>query len=166
MNVFAAFLSTLLLKSIKYTLSKKDVNLYRHHRFLNILVFTAVFDPTPIAVGVENPHKFWMSRQPRNVRQTIVYFFLVGCARDLQNLTTKCDFPIGYSIPLVGRSHFVARFCKWRAQPHTRKKYTIVDRFPLPPPVSPPIGHSFTHVIGLAAHSTTPPTPTAMGNHL
>jgi hypothetical protein len=24
----------------------------------------------PIAVGVENPHKFWMCRQPHNVRQT------------------------------------------------------------------------------------------------
>jgi hypothetical protein len=29
----------------------------------------------PIAVGVENPHKSWMCRQPRNVRQTIVDTF-------------------------------------------------------------------------------------------
>jgi hypothetical protein len=34
----------------------------------------------------------------------------------------------------------------------------LVDRFPLPP-VAPPI----THVMRLAAHSTTSPTPTAMG---
>jgi hypothetical protein len=39
----------------------------------------------------------------------------------------------------------------------------LVDRFPLPP-VAPPIGDtSLTHVIRLAAHSTTSPTPTAMG---
>jgi hypothetical protein len=38
----------------------------------------------------------------------------------------------------------------------------LVDRFPLPP-VSPPIGDtSLTHVMRLAAHSTTSPTPTAM----
>jgi hypothetical protein len=38
----------------------------------------------------------------------------------------------------------------------------LVDRFPLPP-VAPPIGDtSFTHVMKLAAHSTTSPTPTAM----
>jgi hypothetical protein len=36
-----------------------------------------------------------------------------------------------------------------------------VDRFPLPP-VSPPIGDtSLTHVMRLAAHSTTSPTLTA-----
>jgi hypothetical protein len=34
----------------------------------------------------------------------IVYFFLVGgCARHLQNPATKCDVPIGYSIPLTNR---------------------------------------------------------------
>jgi hypothetical protein len=39
----------------------------------------------------------------------------------------------------------------------------VVDRFPLPP-VAPPIGDtSLTHVMWLAAHSTTSPTPTAMG---
>jgi hypothetical protein len=39
----------------------------------------------------------------------------------------------------------------------------LVDRFPLPP-VAPPIGDtSLTHVMRFAAHSTTPPTPTAMG---
>jgi hypothetical protein len=39
----------------------------------------------------------------------------------------------------------------------------LVDRFPLPP-VAPPIGDtSLTHVMRLAAHSTTSPTPTAMG---
>jgi hypothetical protein len=38
----------------------------------------------------------------------------------------------------------------------------LVDRFPLPS-VAPPIGDtSLTHVMRLAAHSTTPPTPTAM----
>jgi hypothetical protein len=61
-----------------------------------------------IAVGVENPHKFWMC-------------------------------------------HSLSTLDK------------LVDRFPLPP-ISPPIGDtSFTHVTRLAAHSTTPPTPTAMG---
>jgi hypothetical protein len=39
----------------------------------------------------------------------------------------------------------------------------LVDRFP-PPPVAPPIvDTSLTHVMSLAAHSTTSPTPTAMG---
>jgi hypothetical protein len=39
----------------------------------------------------------------------------------------------------------------------------IVNRFPVPP-ISPPIGDtSLTHVMGLAAHSITPPTPTTMG---
>jgi hypothetical protein len=39
----------------------------------------------------------------------------------------------------------------------------LVDRFPLPP-AAPPIGDtSLTHVRRLAAHSTTSPTPTAMG---
>jgi hypothetical protein len=39
----------------------------------------------------------------------------------------------------------------------------LLDRFPLPS-VSPPIGNtSLTHVMRFAAHSTTPPTPTAMG---
>jgi hypothetical protein len=39
----------------------------------------------------------------------------------------------------------------------------LVDRFPLPP-VAPPIGDtSLTEVMRLAAHSTTRPTPTAMG---
>jgi hypothetical protein len=57
----------------------------------------------PIAVGVENPHKFWMCRQP------------------------------------------------------------LVNRFPLPP-LALSIGDtSFTHVMKLAAHSITSPTPTAMG---
>jgi hypothetical protein len=56
----------------------------------------------------------------------------------------------------------VAGFCKWRAQPLTRKKYTIVDRFPLPPG-APSIGDtSLTHVMKLAAHSTKPPTRTTM----
>jgi hypothetical protein len=39
----------------------------------------------------------------------------------------------------------------------------LVDRFPLPP-VAPPISDtSLTHVMKLAAHSTTSPTPTAIG---
>jgi hypothetical protein len=29
-----------------------------------------IINDCPIAVGVENPHKFWTCRQPRNVRQT------------------------------------------------------------------------------------------------
>jgi hypothetical protein len=38
----------------------------------------------------------------------------------------------------------------------------LSDRFP-PPPVALPIGDtSLTHIIRLAAHSTTSPTPTAM----
>jgi hypothetical protein len=42
----------------------------------------------------------------------------------------------------------------------------LVDRFPLPP-VSPSVGDtSLTHVMRLAAHSITSPTPTAMDNHL
>jgi hypothetical protein len=39
----------------------------------------------------------------------------------------------------------------------------LVDRFPLPPG-APSIGDtSLTHVMRLPAHSTTSPTPTAMG---
>jgi hypothetical protein len=39
----------------------------------------------------------------------------------------------------------------------------LVDRFPLPPG-APPIGDtSLTRVMRFAAHSTTSPTPTAMG---
>jgi hypothetical protein len=39
----------------------------------------------------------------------------------------------------------------------------LVDRFPLPL-VAPPIGDtSLTHIMRLAAHSTTSPPPTAMG---
>jgi hypothetical protein len=39
----------------------------------------------------------------------------------------------------------------------------LVDRFSLPP-VAPPIGDtSLAHVMRFAAHSTTSPTPTAMG---
>jgi hypothetical protein len=42
----------------------------------------------------------------------------------------------------------------------------LVDRFPLSP-LSPPTGDtSLTHVMRLAAHSTTSPTPTAMGQSL
>jgi hypothetical protein len=36
----------------------------------------------------------------------------------------------------------------------------LIDRFPLPPPIG---DASFTHVMRLAAHSTTSPTPNAMG---
>jgi hypothetical protein len=51
---------------------------------------------------------------------------------------------------------------KWRAQLPTRKKYTLVDRFPLLP-VATPIGDiRLTHVMRLAAHSTTSSTLTAM----
>jgi hypothetical protein len=39
----------------------------------------------------------------------------------------------------------------------------LVDKFPLPP-VAPPIGDtSLTHVMRFAAHSTTSPTPTVIG---
>jgi hypothetical protein len=42
----------------------------------------------------------------------------------------------------------------------------LVDRFPLPP-VAPPIGDtSLTHVMRLVVHSTTSPTPTAMGQSI
>jgi hypothetical protein len=45
----------------------------------------------------------------------------------------------------------------------TLDKLLVVDRFPLPP-VAPPISDtSLTHVMRLAAHSTTSPTPTAIG---
>jgi hypothetical protein len=39
----------------------------------------------------------------------------------------------------------------------------LVDRFPLPPETQPIGDTSLTHVMRLAAHSTTSPTPTAMG---
>jgi hypothetical protein len=38
----------------------------------------------------------------------------------------------------------------------------LVDKFTLPPAVLPNDDASLTHVIKLAAHSTTSPTPTAM----
>jgi hypothetical protein len=63
----------------------------------NIAKYRVIINDCPIAVAVENPHKFWMCRQPRNTGQTIVYFFLVGgSGRHLQNPATKCDLPIGY----------------------------------------------------------------------
>jgi hypothetical protein len=33
-------------------------------------LYRVIINDCPIAVGVENPHKFWMARQPRNVKQT------------------------------------------------------------------------------------------------
>jgi hypothetical protein len=33
-------------------------------------MYRVIINDCPIAAGVENPHKFWMCRQPRNVRQT------------------------------------------------------------------------------------------------
>jgi hypothetical protein len=73
-----------------------------------MLLHRVIINDCPIAVGVENPHKFWMCR----------------------------------SLATLDK---------------------LVDRFPLPP-VSPRIGDtSLTHVMRLAAHSTTSPTPTAMG---
>jgi hypothetical protein len=39
-------------------------------------------------------------------------------------------------------------------------KQTIVDRFPVPPPIG---DTSLTHVMRLAADSTTSPTPTVIG---
>jgi hypothetical protein len=38
--------------------------------FIYIRAVRVIINDCPIAVGVENPHKFWMCRQPRNVRQT------------------------------------------------------------------------------------------------
>jgi hypothetical protein len=46
---------------------------------------------------------------------------------------------------------------------HLFTDHTLVDRFPLPPVASPIRDTSLTHVMRLAAHSTTSPTPTAMG---
>jgi hypothetical protein len=71
-------------------------------------VYRVIINDCPIAVGVDNPHKFWMSA----------------------------------SLATLDK---------------------LIDRFPLPP-VVPPIGDtSLTHVMRLAAHLTTIPTPTAMG---
>jgi hypothetical protein len=39
----------------------------------------------------------------------------------------------------------------------------LVDKFTLPPAALPIGDVSFTHVIKLAAHSITPPTPAAVG---
>jgi hypothetical protein len=39
----------------------------------------------------------------------------------------------------------------------------LVDRFSLPPETQPIDDTSLTHVMRLAAHSTTSPTPTEMG---
>jgi hypothetical protein len=33
-------------------------------------MYRVIINDCPIVVGVENPYKFWMYRQPRNVRQT------------------------------------------------------------------------------------------------
>jgi hypothetical protein len=41
-----------------------------------------IINDCPIAVGVENPHKFWMCRQPRNVRQiNRHYISYIGCVK-------------------------------------------------------------------------------------
>jgi hypothetical protein len=44
-----------------------------------------------------------------------------------------------------------------------QEKNTIVDSFSQLPGAPPISDISFTHVMRLAAHSTTSPTPTAMG---
>jgi hypothetical protein len=36
----------------------------------NIKIYRVIINDCPIVVGVEKPHKFWMCRQSRNVRQT------------------------------------------------------------------------------------------------
>jgi hypothetical protein len=64
----------------------------------------------------------------------------------IQNPAMKCDLLIGYSISSNQQGGCIS---------------TIVERFPLPS-VSPPMGDtSLTHVMKLAAHSTSP-TPTAL----
>jgi hypothetical protein len=91
-----------------------------------------------------------MCRQSRNVRQTIVGTFFPGrgLRAQIQNPATKCDLPIGYSVSSNQSGGRIS---------------SIVDKFSLLP-VSPPIADtSLTHVMRLAAHSTTSPTPTAMG---
>jgi hypothetical protein len=35
-----------------------------------IILYRVIINDCPIIVGVENPHKCWMCRQPRNVGQT------------------------------------------------------------------------------------------------
>jgi hypothetical protein len=76
--------------------------------FQNRNKYRVVMNDCPIAVGVENPHKFWMCRQPRNVRQT---------SRQISTAASIATYRRYYS-------------------------------------------HS---CLRLAAHSTTSPTPTAMG---
>jgi hypothetical protein len=49
-------------------------------RLLNLYHLHTVSNDCPIAVGVENPHEFWMRRQPRkqgarNVKQTSRHIF-------------------------------------------------------------------------------------------
>jgi hypothetical protein len=39
-------------------------------RVIKKILYRVIINDCPIAVGVENPRKFWMCRQPRNVRQT------------------------------------------------------------------------------------------------
>jgi hypothetical protein len=34
----------------------------------HVYLYRVIINECPIAVGVENPHKFWMCRQPRNVK--------------------------------------------------------------------------------------------------
>jgi hypothetical protein len=47
------------------------VGLITHFFFIDICTgYRVIISYYPIAVAVENPHKFWMCRQPRNVRQT------------------------------------------------------------------------------------------------
>jgi hypothetical protein len=53
--------------------------------------------------------------------------------------------------------------CRQPRNVRQTSRLLVVDRFPLPL-VAPPIDDtSFTHVMRLAAHSTTSPTLTAMG---
>jgi hypothetical protein len=50
------------------------------HNPVSNIIHRIIINDCPNAAGVESGHKFRMCRHPRNVRQTIVYFFLVGGA--------------------------------------------------------------------------------------
>jgi hypothetical protein len=59
-----AFVSTVMTHLIERLLDRCSVYNYLIYGIILII------NNCPIAVGVENPHKFWMCRQPRDVRQT------------------------------------------------------------------------------------------------
>jgi uncharacterized membrane protein len=60
-----------LMKGTEYVwIESMNILMLLSHIFKFVFKYRVIINYCTIVVGVENPHKFWMCRQPRNVRQT------------------------------------------------------------------------------------------------